>query len=159
VLKTEYLAHFELPDSIHIQLREASGEPFTRFSVPVIVQYGYELPPLRTDAQGQVLVTKEMFLSVQAEELGAGLMDNKGDYSLNRFVRIRIPNRSQALKMAAARASWGLPLYPSEKELYRNMRILTAAYVPSEDILPFMVLVDLLDRPSTVSLEPIVSVV
>jgi hypothetical protein len=155
-LLTEYLARFDLPDSIHLQFREPSGKAFTRFSVPVLVQYGYDLPPLRSDASGQLLIDKAMFLRAQSDEINHAAMDHKGDYSLNRHVRIMVPNRSQGRKLADARMSYGSYLFPYEKELYRNMRAL-AAYVPAADIVPFVILVDLLTPVANVRLEPIVN--
>lgn len=94
------LARFQLPKIIHIRLLNSEGTAFTKFSVPIMIEYGYHLPPLRSDSFGKVTVTQEMFLKAQQDEISSGIMDHKGDYSLNRFARIKVLGRSEASKLA-----------------------------------------------------------
>src|SRR5512144_1381896 len=104
-LDTVHLARYKLPRIIHIQLQNADGAPFTRFAVPVMVAYGYHLPPLLSNRHGQVTITKEMFLKAERDEISTGIMDHKGDYYLNRFISIRILGKDQASKASNARAN------------------------------------------------------
>jgi hypothetical protein len=123
-----------------------------------MVRYGYQLPQLLPDEKGRIVITKEMFLKAEQEEMTIGIMDHKGDYSLNRYVRIRVPGRSEALRMANARASSGWPILDFEKELYGSMQALISAYAPGEDIAPMGKMVDLARKLSAVDVEFIISV-
>lgn len=155
-LDTKHLAHYQLPNVIHIQLQDINEQPFTRFSVPVLVSYGYEFPPLRSNPEGQILITKEMFLKAQRDEVSTGIMDHKGDYSLNRFIQIKIPGRSEAVALANSRLGSQWPILDFEKELYNNIDSLGAAYVPEEDVVPVETVVDLSKTNGVVTLELIV---
>jgi hypothetical protein len=152
-LGIEHLARYELPAAIRVQLRDNHGEPFTKFAISVIVDYGYALPPLRPNSQGQVFVTKQMFLKAERDQMLTGIMDHKGDYSLNRFVRIRVPGQREALALSKARSSSGWPILHFEKELYGDMPSLIAAYIPSQDLTPIETTVDLAQRLDLVDLD------
>ena len=152
-LDVVHLAHYELPRSIHVQLQNIDGTPFTRFAVPVMVEYGYRLPPLLSNAAGQIMITKEMFLKAEQDEISTGIMDHKGDYLLNRFIRIRILGKDQSTAASNARSNSPWHILPFEKELYGNMRSLVTAYIPDEDIIPTEMNVDLSKANDVVNLE------
>ncbi len=153
VLDIVHLARYQLPNMIRIQLRKTDGTAFTEPSVPVIVDYGYQLPPLRSDSSGQVLITREMFSKAERDEISTGIMDHKGDYSLGRYIRVRILARSDAIAASKARATSGWPILDFERELYSDLNLLVAAYVSNEDIAPVEAIIDLSRGPSTVDLE------
>src|SRR5687767_14303487 len=75
VLDVIHLARYQLPDIIQIQLQNIDGTPFTRFPIPVMVDYGYKLPPLQSDSLGRVLIKREMFSKAQRDEVSTGIMD------------------------------------------------------------------------------------
>ena len=152
-LEVAHLAHYQLPSTIRIQLRDGEGNPFTRSSIPVLVSYGYQLPPLRSDPQGQVLITKEMFMKAQHDEVSTGIMDHHGDYSLNRFVHIKVLEQSEASKISNARSSSGWPILNFEQELYGDLATLAAAYLPEERIAPVEISVDLSQVNEMVDVE------
>lgn len=152
-----HLARYKLPSIIHIQLKNADGTPFTHFAVPVMIAYGYHLPPLLSNRHGQIKVTKEMFLKAEQDEISTGIMDHKGDYSLNRFIGIRILGKNQASEASNARSNSPWHILPFEKELYGNMRTLVAAYLPEEDIIPVAKIVDLSKSRDIVNLDITVS--
>jgi len=156
-LDVAHLARYELPSIIRIQLQNADGTPFTRFVVPVMVEYGYGLPPLHSNLDGQVTITKEMFLKAKEDEISTGIMDHKGNYSLNRFIRIRILGKNQSIAASNARSNSPWHILPFEKELYGNMRSLAAAYIPDEDIIPAELNLDLSKVEDVVNLEMTVS--
>jgi hypothetical protein len=156
-LDVVHLARYRLPNLIRLQLENTDGTPFTRFAVPVMVEYGYRLPPLRTNAHGQIMITKQMFLKAQYDEISTGIMDHKGDYSLTRYIRIRILGKNEADARSKARSNSPYPILSLEKELYGDMRSLAAAYIPEEDILPIEIDVDLSKANDVVNLEMPVS--
>ncbi len=138
------MARFSLPARLKIQLLDSDGTPFTRFPVPVIVSYGYLFPPLLSDTLGQIVITKEMFAKAESDTRNADLMGTRwNEYSLARFVRVRILDRDQGLKMAQARSSSRWPISAYEKELYHTLPALLAAYVPQAEISGEEVLADL----------------
>jgi len=155
-LDVVHLARNQLPNTIRIQLRDTDGNPFTRFSVPVLVGYGYQFPPLRSDKRGQVLITKNMFMKAQRDEVATGIMDHRGDYSLNRFIHIRVPQQSEAIAISKARLGSQWHILDFEKELYGDMNSLIAAYVPEQDIVPVEISVDLSKADNDVELELLV---
>jgi hypothetical protein len=152
-LDVVHLARYQLPNTIRIQLREVDGNPFTRFSVPILVSYGYRLPPLRSNQQGQILITKEMFRKSQQDEVSTGIMDHRGDDSLNRFIHIKVPEQSEAVKISTARSGSPWPILDFEQELYGDMDTLAAAYIPEENIVPVEISVDLSQAKDIVDLE------
>ena len=156
MLDVEHLARYELPTAIHIQFRDRQGEPFTKFPFSVIIDYGYRLPPLRPNGQGQLLITKKMFLGAERDEILTGIMDHKGDYALSRFIRIRVPGLREALELSKARSSSPWPILDFEKELWGDMPSLIAAYIPSQDVVPMESTVDLAQHSDLVSLELVV---
>jgi hypothetical protein len=146
-LDTLHLARFTLPDAIRIRLRGEDGKPFQLLSLPVMVEYGYCLPPLLSNSQGEVLVTHEVFEKALRDHLGAGIMDARGaDYSLNRHVRIRVPSREEGLRAAKARQGSGWPLLPLEQAIHNDIESLIRAYVPACDVYHEEYLVDLADE-------------
>jgi hypothetical protein len=146
-LDTLYLARFALPDMIRISLRGEDGKPFVLFSLPVMLEYGYCLPPLLSNSQGEVFVTREVFEKALREHLETGIMDARGaDYSLNRHVRIRVPSREEGLRAAKARQGSGWPLLPLERAIHNDIESLLRAYVPACDIYPEEYVVDLADE-------------
>jgi hypothetical protein len=151
-----HLARYELPSIIRIQLINPDGTPFTRFSIPVMVNYGYRLPPLRSNSNGQILITKEMFLKAQRDEISTGIMDHKGDYSLNRFVRIGILEKNESIAASNARSKSQWQILDFEKELYSNMKSLASAYISDENIVPVEKNVDLSKATDVYDLELIV---
>ncbi len=156
-LDVDHLARFELPSAIQIQFQDYHGEPFTKFPLSLIIEYGYRLPPLQSNEKEQVLVTKLMFLKAQRDEILSGIMDHKGDYALNRFIRIRVPARREALEMSEARARSPWPILDFERELYGDMQSLRAAYLPGQEVIPLEATIDLAQRSDAVSLELVVS--
>ena len=152
-LDVAHLARYQLPSTIRIQLRDVEGNPFTRYSVPVLVSYGYQFPPLRSDQQGQILITKEMFMKAQQDEVSTGIMDHRGDYALNRFIHLKVPERTEASKLSKARSSSGWPILAFEKELYSDMATLAAAYLLEENIAPAEISVYLSKGIEVVDLE------
>lgn len=127
-LDIEHLAHFLLPMELEVQVRHSSGAAVP--DCPVLISYGYDLPPLRTNSQGSISVLRQAFEKSQADEVSTGLMDHKGDYSLGRFVRIRVPSRQEAIRLSHGRRHSGWPILAFERELYRNLESLLMAYVP-----------------------------
>jgi hypothetical protein len=156
-LDVVHLARYKLPSIIRIQLQSTDGTPFIRFAVPVMVEYGYHLPPLLSNRDGQITITKEMFVKAERDEISTGIMDHKGDYSLNRFIHLRILGKNQSIRASNARANSPWPILPFEKELYSNMRSLAAAYILAEDIIPIEMNVDLSKANDMVNLEMRVS--
>lgn len=148
-----HLARFQLPYKIRIQLRNSDGSSFTKFSVPVMIQYGFSLPPLLSDSLGRLLITREMFDKAQADEISTGLMDHKGDYSLVRYINISIPSINDAKKLSEQRANSGWPILSFEQELYGDMSNLLASYIPEEDIEPVSTKIDLSKENDAVELE------
>jgi hypothetical protein len=82
------LAHFKLPNSIRIILIDKNGNSACLSKVTIEVEYGYKLPLLQTGEKGTLIITKDIFEKAMSDEINSGLMDHKGDYSLNRYVTI-----------------------------------------------------------------------
>lgn len=148
-----HLAHYQLPNVIRIQLYDVERNPFTRFSVPVMVNYGYEFPPLRSNKDGQIIITKEMFMKAQRDEISTGIMDYRGDYSLNRFIHIKLLDRGQSFVASNSRKHSQWQILDFEKELYGNMRSLVAAYLPEKDIVPTETSIDLAKASDEINLD------
>jgi hypothetical protein len=146
----ELLARFNLPRFIRVRLCGADGKAFTDFPVPVFVDYGYRLPPLLTDRQGELTISSNTFAKAKRDEVATGLMDHKGDYALNRYVRIIIRSRAQALAVAKDRAASGWPATAFEEELYGNLEALCAAHVPPQEITPTEAIIDLAEGKTIV---------
>jgi len=154
-----HLARFQLPQTIHISLLNSEGTPFTNFSVPIMIEYGFRLPPLKSNSFGEVTVTRELFLKAQRDEISTGIMDHKGDYSLNRFVRIKVLGRTEASKLAEMRKNSGWSILDLEKELYGKMESLLSAYLPDGDVIPTSAMIDLLRVKDVVELALTVTIV
>lgn len=126
---TAHLAKFTLPDSLTVELRTSDGHLFTGHHIPVVAEYGYLLPPLLTSGEGRLELTKEMFQRAEKEQLDAGLMDRKGDYSLNRYVRLRIMSGDEGREAGRLRLASGWPPTDFEKAFYGSIESLADAYV------------------------------
>jgi hypothetical protein len=135
LLDIKHPARYELPSIIRIQFHDSRGDPFAEFRVPVMVEYGYHLPPLLSNSQGQTIITREMFRKAQRDEISTGIMDHKDDFALNRFVRIKVPARMEAIKVAEARSGSGWPILDFEKELYGNLPPLLQPMCPARTLL------------------------
>ena len=154
-LDIDHLARYNLPSLIRIQLVSVDGAPFTKFSVPVLIQYGYSLPPIQSNLTGQLLVTREMFSKAHEDHISTGTMDHKGDYSLKRYIEIYVPSRNDAITISKQRDNSGWPILSFEQELYSDMPSLLAAYIPKEEIEPVSTKIDLFNKKDTVELEMI----
>jgi hypothetical protein len=75
-----------------------------------------------------------MFSKAERDHISTGIMDHRGDYSLNRYVRCRVLSQSDALAAATARVKSGWPILDFERELYGDLDTLGDAYIPIEDI-------------------------
>jgi hypothetical protein len=151
---TQNLAHYNLPDAIKIQLVSKEGAPFIDFSVPVMVDYGYYVPPILSDKTGRVVITGEVLFEAKREYISTGIMDYKyDDYSLNRFVIIRINDKKEASQISKKRLGSGWPISNLEKKLYHNMDKLAAAFIPLEDIVPVEKFIDLSQEKHPAELE------
>jgi hypothetical protein len=136
------LPHYVLPETLRIELQDKEGKFFTRFPVAVMVRYGYQLPPLLSDSSGKILVTREMLLKVERDEISSDIM-GKQDYSTNRYMFVEILSQKDASVLSKKRMNSGWPIQDFEKELYGDMRALLAAFNQKEDIRPVKEVVDL----------------
>jgi len=96
VLNTDSLPHFELPETIRIIL------PKKMSHIRVIVEYGYRLPPLKSNSDGQIIVTRAMFEKAQNDA-----QRDRADYSLGRFVTINIPSKGKLSQLGYERIADG----------------------------------------------------
>lgn len=88
ILDVKELAHFKLPNSIRIMLVDKNGKSACLSKATIEVEYGYKLPILQTSEKGTLIITKDIFEKAMSDEINSGLMDHKGDYSLNRYITI-----------------------------------------------------------------------
>ncbi len=139
-----HIAHFELPRTIHVRLVDKSGLPIRLPQVIVLVSYGYNFPPLQTDDTGCVTVTAEMFHKAEADEVLTGIMDHKGDYTLLRYVTIRVPSAEELEVMGRLRKQSVWPMLPFEREIYGNRDRLCRVYAHNRNARV---------RPTTVRLD------
>jgi hypothetical protein len=154
-LETRNLVHYEIPNTIEIQLLDEIGKPFTEFPVPIMVDYGYYIPPPRSErTTGRAIITHELILEAQRGHFSAGIMDAKyDDYTLNRYLIIRILNQKQASQKAKARLTSGWPITDLEKRLYRDMDNLIMNFIPLRDIMPVEKFIDLGQKNEAVKLD------
>lgn len=118
-LDIDLLARFDLPDKIEIVIRG----PQKINDITVIVEYGYQFPPLKTNAEGKIIIWKEMFCKAQADD-----QREKAEYDLCRFISINIFTKNKLKKIADNRKNSGWPILSFEKELYDNIDNLMNAY-------------------------------
>ena len=121
VLDVAHMAHFSLPDVFRVQLVDASHSPVPLPRIVVLVRYGYSLPPLATDVGGALSVTGGMFRKAEADEISTGLMDHRGDYSLNRYVSVVVPTPGALCDIRKTREQSHWPILQFEAELYGNL--------------------------------------
>ena len=117
-IDTEHLAQFELPEAIEIKVLDENELAIS--NVIIFVSYGYFLPPLRTNENGFCTLTKEMFVKSEQDEISTGLMDHKGDYSLNRYIKIQVPTQTQISDYVMRRKNSGWSLLPFEAEYFQD---------------------------------------
>jgi hypothetical protein len=135
MLDPQDLVHYHLPKIIEIQVITNEGLPFTEFAVPILVDYGYCTPPLKTDEKGHIVITQELLLEAKQEEISGDIMGSKyNDYSLNRYLILRVLSQKIGSQKASARMNSGWPLSDQEKRIYGNMEKLVEAFKPSEEI-------------------------
>jgi hypothetical protein len=146
------LARFQLPNIIHIQLLTPEGVPFTQIPVPLMIKYGYQLPPLWTNSSGQLRVKRKMFSKAEHDEISTGLMDHRGTYELNRYIQCRVLSQADARAAAEARVGSGWPILSFEKELYGDLTTLFDAYIPTKSISPVDSTIDLAEGRDVVRL-------
>ena len=132
-LDTDHIAHFELPQVINVRLVDKSGLPVRLGHVNILVTYGYTLPLLQTDDEGSLTVTVEMFQKAEADEISTGIMDHKGDYTLNRYVTVAVPSAADLQAMGRRRRQSGWVILPFEQELYGDLDRLCQAYVDNRN--------------------------
>lgn len=152
VLDAVNLVRYKLPEILTIRLFAVDGNPFLKFRVPVLVRYGFSLPPLLTDVAARVMVTMDMMLKAMNDEISANIA-GKHDYSTNRYITIEIPDHAQAIEMAKKRNNSGLSIRPYEKELHGDIYTLCAAYVPEEDIVAVTTLIDLATEETEINVS------
>ena len=156
LIDTDFLARFQLPEIIRIQLLTPEGTPFTSFPVPVMIDYGYQLPPLLTDSAGQLVISRDMFAKAQRDEISTGIMDHRGDYSLRRYILCKIPSESDARAASKARATSGWPILDFERELYGDFERLLDAYIPPSAVTRAESTIDLAEEKDVVNLGLII---
>lgn len=108
-LGTEHLAHFALPEIVAVSLKDQLAQSVQLPNVVISIEYGYSLPPLQTDRNGQLSITRDMFEKAEHDEVSTGLQDHKGDYSLNRYIRVAVLSPGELKHLAEARESSGWP--------------------------------------------------
>ncbi len=150
-LKPFHLVRYRLPKFITIRVFDDVGSPFRKFPVPVLVNYGFPLPPLLTDVAARVMVTTDMILKARNDALSTDIM-GKRDYAANRYIIVVVPDRAQGTELAKTRKSSGLSIRPYEKELYGDLYTLCAAYVPVEDVMPVKAFIDLATEETEINL-------
>jgi len=128
ILDTGHLARFKLPEKIVIKLTNKDNSPAQLVKVVVIVDYGYQLPPLTTDEEGVLIISNDMFEKARLDEISTGLMDHKGDYALNRFVKILLLTPGQLTNLGRKRKASNWSILSFEKELYGDMNNLISIY-------------------------------
>jgi len=140
-LDTGHLAHFRLPESILLQLVGKDGQPLEVSGVVLILEYGYQLPPLRTDEQGRVVVPERMFQEAQKDDVSR----DRGDYTLNRRIDVAVPTDEELRTIAGRRRSSGWGVSSLEEKMYGNMEGLVSAYVSNKNssIKPIKMTIDL----------------
>ena len=150
-LDSDHIASFQLPEAIHVRIVDKSGLPICLPNVIVLVSYGYGFPPLQTDDRGCLTLTAEMFLKAQSDEFLTGIMDHKGNYSLNRYITLRVPSALELQEMGKRRKQSHWPILPFEEEIYGDIDSICHAYSHNNNgsVCPTTAKVDLLDAEST----------
>ena len=150
-LDTGHLAHFRLPESIRLQLVGEDGQPLEVSGVVLILEYGYQLPPLRTDAHGRVVVPERMFQEAQKDDVSR----DRGDYTLNRRIDVAVPSDEELRTIASRRRSSGWGVSSLEEKLYGNIDALVSAYMSNNNssIKPTKMTIDLENAAGIVDLS------
>jgi hypothetical protein len=102
-LEVDHVARFDLPERIHIEIQEEDGSQWAGPPMPVLLRRGYWLPPLRTDENGRLDVTREMIERAEQDEVSTGLMDHRGNYAMVPQMEMHVPSMAEGLTMAAER--------------------------------------------------------
>ena len=123
----------------------STGAALSLPNVVVLLERGYSLPPLVTDSCGSLAVTADMFEKALSDEVSTGLMDHKGDYSLNRYVTVSVPTSDalQAQRQGRERSGW--PILEFESELYGDIGTMLELLTSNNNagLIPASVRVDL----------------
>lgn len=120
VLDVIHLAKFQLPDEIRIQF--IKREIFKQYSnIAVFAYYGYRVGPIYSNTNGQVIITKDIFIKEENDYRNIGIMDVKGDFSLNRFIKIVMPTQEELENLITKRVSSGWPFTDFEISLYGDI--------------------------------------
>jgi hypothetical protein len=132
LLDIEHLAHFELPEIVKIRLIGTDKNPDLA-DIVITINYGYDLPPLKTNKDGVLVITKEMFKKAERDEISTGLMDHRGDYSLNRFIEVQLHTNQELSQQGDARKNSGWPILTFESELYGSLDNLINVYKKNQN--------------------------
>ena len=128
VLDIDHIARFEFPELLAIRVVESDGRDWQGPALPVLVRRGCRLPPLRSDGNGCVSVSREMYERATQEWVATDLMGAKGDYSCERFIEVQVPTISEGIAIASQRGKSGWPISPLEQSLYGDRESLLQAY-------------------------------
>ena len=90
LIDTEHLPHFNLPEKITIKSKSSNQK--------IIIKYGYKLET-KTNNNSITTITKKQLKEAEHEEIMSGLMDHKGDYSLNRYLKVESNNNSEIIDL------------------------------------------------------------
>lgn len=158
LLDTEHLAHFTLPERLTVFLKDQLGQSVQIPNVVVSVEYGYNIPPLQTDGNGRLIVSKDVFEKTEQDEMSSGLQDHKGDYSLNRYIRVAVLTPAELKHMAKARKAGGWPILEFEKELYASLRAMLEVlrHNNNSEVNPAHTLIDLHNQEDSVTVDLVV---
>ena len=150
------LARFEVPSQVKIVVLTTTGTVW-RTSRPVLLasRGRLDLPPLRTNIDGEVVLTRQMFSDAVANTANAAIMDFHDDYRLVRYLEVRPLSKAEGGRLAAARAQSGWSIQPQEREMYGTLPALLEGFAPSDapDVEGAAVLIDLEQPPTRVELR------
>ena len=153
-LDVVHLARYRFPQIIEIHLVNEEGRPFTDFQVPVFIDYGYYVPPLLPDADGRIVITKEIMEQAKNDHRSTGIMDYKyDDYSLNRFIALSILGEKESSEKAKGRFQSGWPITSLEKQLYGEMKQVALAYGNYQGVRPLRMTIDLSEDRDIVTID------
>jgi hypothetical protein len=144
------LARFEIPPQMRIMVRTVEGKAWMAGRPVLLASRGdLVLPPLRTNSDGEFVLTRQMFSEAVDDAANAAIMDFKNDYRLVRYLEVKVLSKSEGRRLAKARGESGWPIQRQEAEMYRTLPALLDAFVPSDapDVQACMSLIDL-ERPA-----------
>jgi len=84
ILDVDCLAHFALPDEIHLKVVNKSNKKYSNISITA--KYGYVVGPIETNNDGVVIFSRKAFKQAEERADAYSLMDHAGDYSFNRYI-------------------------------------------------------------------------